>query len=92
MVFKPKIPNLGKFWRAFEWEMLVYFMTIWNILWPFGIIYIWSFGIIYIWPFGKYNLWSFVLFFPNLECLDQENFGNPALRRVAVSMTLASGT
>jgi hypothetical protein len=27
-----------------------------------------------------------------LECLDQENFGNPALRRVAVSMTLASGT
>jgi hypothetical protein len=38
-VFKPKIPNLGKFWRAFAWLMLVYFMTIWNILWPFAIIY-----------------------------------------------------
>jgi hypothetical protein len=38
-VFKPKFPNLGKFWRAFEWQMLVYFITIWNILWPFGLIY-----------------------------------------------------
>jgi hypothetical protein len=27
-VFKPKIPNLGKFWRALEWKMLVYFMVI----------------------------------------------------------------
>jgi hypothetical protein len=25
---KQKIPNLGKFWRAIEWKMLVYFMTI----------------------------------------------------------------
>jgi hypothetical protein len=24
--------NLGKYWRAFEWKMSVYFMTIWNIL------------------------------------------------------------
>jgi hypothetical protein len=31
--------NLGKFWRALERKMLVYFMTIWNILRPFGIIY-----------------------------------------------------
>jgi hypothetical protein len=38
-------------------------MAIWNILWPFGIIYIW--------PFGKYSLRSF---FPNL---DQEKTGNP---------------
>jgi hypothetical protein len=38
-VFKPKIPNLGKFWGTFECQMLVYSMTIWNILWPFGIIY-----------------------------------------------------
>jgi hypothetical protein len=37
--FQTKNPNLGKFWRDFEWEMLVYFMTIWNILWPFGIIH-----------------------------------------------------
>jgi hypothetical protein len=34
-----KNPNLGKFWRALEWKMFVYFMTIWNILLPFGIIY-----------------------------------------------------
>jgi hypothetical protein len=31
--------NLGKFWRALELKMLVYFMTIWNILGPFGVIY-----------------------------------------------------
>jgi hypothetical protein len=37
--FQTKNPNLGKFWRALEWKMLLYFMTIWNILWPFGIIY-----------------------------------------------------
>jgi hypothetical protein len=24
--------NLGKFWRALEWKMLVYFMITWNIL------------------------------------------------------------
>jgi hypothetical protein len=27
---------LGKFWRALDWKMLIYFMSIWNILWPFG--------------------------------------------------------
>jgi hypothetical protein len=27
-VFKPKIPILGKFWRALEWKMLLYFMVI----------------------------------------------------------------
>jgi hypothetical protein len=37
--FQTKNPNMGKFWRALEWKMLVYFMTIWNNLWPFGIIY-----------------------------------------------------
>jgi hypothetical protein len=37
--FQTKNPNLGKFWMALEWKMLVYFMTICNILRPFGIIY-----------------------------------------------------
>jgi hypothetical protein len=37
--FQTKSPNLGKFWRALEWEMLVYFMTIWNILWTFGMLH-----------------------------------------------------
>jgi hypothetical protein len=27
-IFKPKIPILGKLWRALEWKMLVYFTTI----------------------------------------------------------------
>jgi hypothetical protein len=36
--FQTKNPNLGKFWSALEWKMLLYFMTIWNILRPFGIM------------------------------------------------------
>jgi hypothetical protein len=43
--FQIKNTNLGKFWRALEWKMLVYFMFIWNIwyiLWPFGnVVVIW---------------------------------------------------
>jgi hypothetical protein len=39
-VFKPKI--LSKFWWALEWKMLVYFMVIWHILWPFcNVVVIW---------------------------------------------------
>jgi hypothetical protein len=34
--FQTKNQNLGKFWRALEWKMLVYFKVIWYILWPFG--------------------------------------------------------
>jgi hypothetical protein len=37
--FHTKNTNLGKVWRALEWIMLVYFMIIWNIFWPFAIIY-----------------------------------------------------
>jgi hypothetical protein len=46
--FQTKYPNLGKFWRALEWKMLVfyghleYFTVIWYILWPFGkVVVIW---------------------------------------------------
>jgi hypothetical protein len=43
--FQPKKSSLGNFWRALEWEMMVYLMSIWNkhimaiwyILWLFGI-------------------------------------------------------
>jgi hypothetical protein len=31
--------KMSKFWGALEWKILVYFMTIWNILLPFGIMY-----------------------------------------------------
>jgi hypothetical protein len=37
--FRTNNPNLGKFWMAFEWKMMVYFMVIWNILRSFGIFY-----------------------------------------------------
>jgi hypothetical protein len=37
--FETKNPNLGKFWRALHWEMLIYFMVIWNCLETFGIVY-----------------------------------------------------
>jgi hypothetical protein len=37
--FHTQNPDLGRFWRALEWNMLLYFITIWNILRPFVIIY-----------------------------------------------------
>jgi hypothetical protein len=66
--------NLGKFWRALEWKMLVYVMTIWNILCPFGIIYCRLVLFMAIW----YSLWSFGIVCGRLVCLDQEKSGNPA--------------
>jgi hypothetical protein len=30
---------LVHFWRDLQWKMLVYFMDIWYIFWPFGILY-----------------------------------------------------
>jgi hypothetical protein len=63
VVSKPKIPNLGKFSMSLNGKC-------WNILWPFGICNLC--------PFGIGSLWSFVIFFLNLECLDQEKSGNPA--------------
>jgi hypothetical protein len=37
--FQANISNLGKFWKALEWKMVVYVMPIWNISRPFGIFY-----------------------------------------------------
>jgi hypothetical protein len=36
-IFQTKNPNLGKFWMVLQWKMLVYFMAVLSILWPFGI-------------------------------------------------------
>jgi hypothetical protein len=69
-VFQTKNPNLGKFWRALEWKMLVYFMTIWNILRPFGITYGRLIGLVVIW-----------YIFPNLVSLGQEKSGNPGCKK-----------
>jgi hypothetical protein len=37
--FQTKKPNLGNFWRVSRWKMLVYFIDIWYIFQPFGILY-----------------------------------------------------
>jgi hypothetical protein len=34
--FQNKKPNLGKFWRVLKSKVLVYFMAILYITWPFG--------------------------------------------------------
>jgi uncharacterized Tic20 family protein len=62
--FKTKNRNLGKFWRALEWKILVYFMTIWNILLPFGIVY------------GHLELG---IFFPPWYVWTKKKSGNPAV-------------
>jgi hypothetical protein len=35
--FQTKNPNLGKFWIALYWKMLIYFMAICNISMTFGV-------------------------------------------------------
>jgi hypothetical protein len=65
--FQTKNPNLGKFWKALLWKILVYFMTISSILWPLEIFY--------------FHLVYFVVIlyiFPRFGTLDQEKSGNPA--------------
>jgi hypothetical protein len=37
--FRTKNPNLGKFWRALDGKMFIYFRAFWNILWTLGIFY-----------------------------------------------------
>jgi hypothetical protein len=63
--FQTQNPTLGKFWRALEWNMFVYFITIWNFyghlvnnLWLFGIlcgdlVYFSHFGM-----FGARKIWQ----------------------------------
>jgi hypothetical protein len=48
-VFKSEIPNLGKFWRALDLNMCIYFMAIWNILWVLGIFYDHLVNFVFIW-------------------------------------------
>jgi hypothetical protein len=38
-IFSDQSCNLGKFGRALQWKMLVYFMNIWSILRPFDKFY-----------------------------------------------------
>jgi hypothetical protein len=66
--FQTKNPNLGKFCSTLKWKMLVYFMTVWNILRPFDIMY----G-----PLVQFVVIGYM--FPNLVCFDPEKSGNPGL-------------
>jgi hypothetical protein len=38
-LFSNQNPILGKFLMVLKWKVLVYFMPIWSVLWPFGISY-----------------------------------------------------
>jgi hypothetical protein len=62
---KTKNPYLGKFWRVLQWKMLIHFMAIWYILFPFGMFY----GSCYV-------LWHLVVF-SRFGKLHQEKSGNP---------------
>jgi hypothetical protein len=67
--FQTKNPNLGKFWRVLLWNILVYFMTIWSILWPLEIFYGHLVYFVVIW-----------YIFPRFGILDQEKSGNPVIK------------
>jgi hypothetical protein len=61
-IFIQKIPNLGTFVSVLELKLLVCFIIICNILWPFVICYS---------PFVKFVvLWSI---FPVLVCFTKKN-------------------
>jgi hypothetical protein len=62
--FQTEDPNLGKFWRALQWKLLVCFMTIWSILRPSGLFYCHLVYFTAIW----YILWSFGIFSPVKLC------------------------
>jgi hypothetical protein len=64
--FQTKNPNLGKFWRALDWKMFIYFMAIWNILSRFEIFY------------GRLVHFVFIGYiFSGLGSMQQEKSGNP---------------
>jgi hypothetical protein len=83
--FQTKNPNSGKSWRALDWILLIYFMAIWDSLWPFGIFcghlgYLWPFdtfcvdlvGLFQFWyhaPRKIWQPWSAVTDYSWLSCL-----------------------
>jgi hypothetical protein len=65
--FQAKNPDLGKFWRALDWKVWIYFTAIWNILRSFGIFY----NHLVRFVFMRY------LFPVLVSCRYQEKSGNP---------------
>jgi hypothetical protein len=69
------------------WKMLVYFVAIWNKVWPFGkccghLVYFVAIWYI-LWPFGIFCghllYFIFLVYFPQFGMLYQEKSGNPAV-------------
>jgi hypothetical protein len=66
--FQTKNANLDKFWRVLQWNMLVYFMETWSILWS---------SVIFYWHLAKFvEIWCILSRF---GILNQETSGNPDL-------------
>jgi hypothetical protein len=89
--FQTKNPNLGKYWRALDWKMLIYFMAIWNILQTFGIFYdqLVHFGFIwYIFPVlvscPKKNLATLLTIRDQLDRSTSRTFFSGCVRLVRV--------
>jgi hypothetical protein len=77
--FQTKYRSLGKFGRVLQWKMLVYFMVIWSILWPFGLVYghfIYLMVILYMY---FVVIWYI---FPRFGILHQAKSGSPVLRQL----------
>jgi hypothetical protein len=64
--FQTNNPNFGKFWKALDWKMLIYFMASWTILETFGIFYDHLVHLVFIW----YIMSGFGIIY-------QEKSGNP---------------
>jgi hypothetical protein len=73
LYFQTKNPNLGKFWRAFQRNMLAYFTAIGSII---KLLYIFYISLVYFLALW-YILWSFGIF-PRFGTLYQGKSGNPA--------------
>jgi hypothetical protein len=59
-----KNPNLGKFWMALDWKMLIHFMAIWNILHTFEIVYDHLVHFVFLW-----YIFPVLVLVPNLAAL-----------------------
>jgi hypothetical protein len=64
--FQSKNPDLDKFWRVLQWQMLVYYMSIWSILRLFGIFRDRLVDVRVIW-----------YIFSHFDMFYEEKFGNP---------------
>jgi hypothetical protein len=77
-LFKPKIPIWANFGGPYiDWKMLVYFMVIRDISWPFSICYG---NLVMLWSFGTFCV-HLVHFFPFWDHAPKKS-GNPALRQL----------